>query len=49
MIMSENGHIRNAAVALFTKEDYASLQLHIRLARFRGTNKYMPDSLLTIC
>ncbi len=36
---SENGHIKNAAVALFTKEDYAPIQLHIRLARFRGTNK----------
>lgn len=39
MKLSENGHIKNAAVALFTKEDYAPIQLHIRLARFKGTNK----------
>ena len=39
MKLSENGRIKNAAVALFTKEDYAPIQLHIRLARFRGTNK----------
>lgn len=39
MKLSENGHIKNAAVALFTKEDYAQIQLHIRLARFKGTNK----------
>lgn len=39
MKLSENGHTKNAAVALFTKEDYAPIQLHIRLARFRGTNK----------
>lgn len=39
MKLSENGHIKNAALALFTKEDYAPIQLHIRLARFKGTNK----------
>lgn len=39
MKLSENGHIKNAAVALFTKEDYSPIQLHIRLARFKGTNK----------
>ena len=39
MKLSEKGRIKNAALALFTKEDYAPIQLHIRLARFRGTNK----------
>ena len=39
MKLSENGHIKNAAVALFTKEDYAPIQLHIRLARFKGVVK----------
>ena len=39
MKLSENGRIKNAAVALFTTEDYAPIQMHLRLARFKGTNK----------
>ncbi len=39
MKLSENGQLKNAAVALFTTEDYAPIQLHLRLARFKGTNK----------
>lgn len=39
MKLSENGQLKNAAVALFTTEGHAPIQLHLRLARFKGTNK----------
>ena len=39
MHLSTNGVMKNAIAALFVKEEYAPIQMHLKMARFDGTTK----------
>ena len=40
MHLSSNGVLKNAMAALFVQEPYASIQFHLKMARFSGTTKH---------
>ena len=39
MHLSTNGVLKNAIAALFVKEEFAPIQMHLKMARFDGTTK----------
>ncbi|MBR5634693.1 MAG: putative DNA binding domain-containing protein [Prevotella sp.] len=39
MHLSDGGVLKNAAAALFVKEEFAPIQFHLRMARFKGVTK----------